>query len=196
MDDHRRNIALATVAVLAVAAAPHAAEAHLYGAYGAGFADGAAHPIGGIDHLLAMVAVGLWAAQIGGRALVALPAAFLAFMALGGVAGAGAPHLVELAVAGSVLALGAIVALAARPAIAAGMAVVGAFALFHGLAHGAELSQAMNPWAYALGFLIATAALHALGVGLGRVAASRAAESLRWGGGAIAAAGAVLVFVA
>ena len=194
----RRSIA-ARAAALALAGAvyaiPEAADAHTYGAHGAGFTAGIGHPFGGLDHVLAMVAVGLWAAQIGGRALVVLPAAFVAVMALGGVVGAatGAPAIVELGIAGSVMVLGLLVARAAKPSAAIGMAIVATFAVFHGLAHGVELPQAASPWTYALGFVVATAALHAVGVGLGRVMESWAVVTLRWGGGAIAAVGAVLL---
>src|SRR5258708_32508773 len=106
--------------VVAVAAGSDAA-AHTFGAHGAGFAQGIAHPLGGIDHFLAMVAVGLWAAQLGGRALWAVPGAFVAMMAVGGVAGMlGAPlPLVEPGIAGSPVVLGILVPPADRPPAAA-----------------------------------------------------------------------------
>src|SRR5258708_21754085 len=122
--------------VVAVAAGSDAA-AHTFGAHGAGFAQGIAHPLGGIDHLLAMVAVGLWAAQLGGRALWAVPAAFVAMMAVGGVAGmlGAALPLVEFGISGSLVVLGVLVALAARLPVAVSAVLVGLLALFHGHAH-------------------------------------------------------------
>jgi len=161
-----------------------------------GFLAGATHPILGLDHVLAMVAVGLWAAMAGGRSVWLVPAAFLVAMAAGGalgVAGFGLPA-VETGIVLSVVALGALVAAKATLPAAAGMAVVGAFALFHGHAHGAEMPIADDGLAYGLGFLVATAALHGLGVGLGALAGRLSQERLlRTGGGAIAAAGLVLL---
>lgn len=197
MKRNRIGAALAVLPAFAIAlvAGAGGAEAHIHGAHGAGLVDGVAHPFGGFDHLLAMVAVGLWAAQIGGRALWRLPAAFVAVMAMGGFAGAawGSLPMVEIGIAGSVLALGLFIALATRPSLALGVAIVGGFALFHGGAHGSELSQTASPWAYALGFIAATSALHVLGIGLGRLMKSRVAGALRWSGGAIAAAGMLLL---
>lgn len=197
MKRNRIGAALAALPAFAIVlvAGAGGAEAHIHGAHGAGLVDGVAHPFGGFDHLLAMVAVGLWAAQIGGRALWRLPAAFVAVMAMGGFAGAawGSLPMVEIGIAGSVLALGLFIALATRPSLALGVAIVGGFALFHGGAHGSELSQTASPWAYALGFIAATSALHVLGIGLGRLMKSRVAGALRWSGGAIAAAGLLLL---
>jgi urease accessory protein len=184
---------LAGAAVLVLAAG--GAEAHEFGAHGAGFAQGLAHPFGGLDHLLAMLAVGLWAAQLGGRALWAVPVAFLAAMALGGVAGAAGLPLprVELGIAGSLVGIGALVLTAARlpPALAA--ALVGLFALFHGHAHGTELPQAASALSYGLGFLAATALLHGAGITAARLAGSGAAALVRLGGAGVAAAGLVLL---
>lgn len=172
------------------------AEAHVYGAWGAGLGEGFLHPVGGLDHVLAAVAVGLWAAQAGGRALWALPAAFLAMVAAGALAGGQGMSLpgAEAGVALSVVALGAAVAWVARWPVAAGAGLAGFFAFFHGHAHGAELPQAAAPLLYATGILIATAALHGLGVAMGRLAFSRAwgVKLLRGAGAAVAAAGAVL----
>ncbi len=197
MKRNRIGAALAALPAFAGAllAGAGGAEAHIYGAYGAGLVDGVVHPFGGFDHLVAMVAVGLWAAQLGGRALWRLPAAFVAVMAMGGLGGGavGSLPIVEIGIAGSVLALGLFIALAARPPLALGMAIVGAFALFHGVAHGSELAQTASPWAYALGFIAATTTLHVLGIGLGRLMESRVAGALRWSGGAIAAAGVLLL---
>jgi urease accessory protein len=172
-----------------------AAEAHTIGAHGAAFAQGLAHPFGGIDHLLAMVAVGLWSAQLGGRALWAVPAAFVAVMALGGLLGmAGAPLPAELGVAASLLALGLLVAFAARLPVAGAAALVGAFALFHGHAHGTELPAAASALGYGAGFVLATALLHLLGIGAGLALWRGGSRGwLRAGGAAIAAAGLLIV---
>ncbi len=161
-----------------------------------GFLSGVSHPLFGADHLLAMVAVGLWAGLLGGGARWRIPASFVAVMLAGGALAlgfAGLP-LVELMIVGSVVALGALVALNVRVATAAGMAVVAAFALFHGYAHGLEMPATAAGLAYFSGFALATAALHALGLGIG-VLAGRLdrAVAVRAAGGAIAAAGVLMV---
>lgn len=127
------------------------------------------HPVSGLDHVLAMIAVGLLAAQLGGRALWLVPGAFVAVMAAAaafGVAGVTAPRA-ELGIAASVLVLGAVVAL--RVGLPTWLAVltVGVFAIFHGVAHGAEMPSTMSGLAYGAGFLAATAFLHAIGIGAG-----------------------------
>lgn len=157
----------------------------------AGFASGLAHPFLGLDHLLAMIAVGLWAAQQGGRALWAVPAAFVGAMLLGGLVAwsGGALPLVEGAIALSVLVLGLLIATRQAWAIPLGMAVAAAFALFHGYAHGLEMPQAASPLLYALGFVIATVTLHALGI-TGHLAGRRAVQ---WAGAGIAATGLALI---
>lgn len=194
----RRASLLATLAALAAGAAVPAA-AHTLGAHGAGLASGLSHPVGGLDHLLAMVTVGLWAAQHGGRAMVAVPAAFMGSMVLGGalgMAGVGLPG-VELAILASVMVLGAVVALKLRLPVGAGMAIVGAFAVFHGHAHGAEMPDAASPALYAVGFLLATGVLHAVGVAAALVAGKALSGAgdkvIRVGGAAIAASGAILM---
>lgn len=182
------------LAVAAMALVP-AAQAHTFGVQGAGFAAGLSHPFLGLDHLLAMLAVGLWAAQLGGRALLRVPLAFMTLMALGCALALGGLALpaVETGIAVSVLVLGLLIALAARFPLAAGMLLAGAFALFHGHAHGQELPQAASAFLYSTGFLLATGVLHAAGAGLG-ILFSRglAANGVRVMGGGIAAAGLVL----
>lgn len=182
------------LAVAAMALAP-AAQAHTFGAQGAGFAAGLSHPFVGLDHLLAMLAVGLWAVQLGGRAIWRVPLTFMAMMALGCALALGGLALpaVETGIAVSVLVLGLLIALAARFPLAAGMLLAGAFALFHGHAHGQELPQAASAFLYSTGFLLATGVLHAAGAGLG-ILFSRgvAANWVRVMGGGIAAAGLVL----
>lgn len=134
-----------------------------------GFWHGFSHPLTGLDHILAMVMVGVFAFQLGGRAVWAVPAAFVGVMAVGGALGvAGIPlPFVELGIALSVIVLGAVVALNLRAPVAAAMALVGFFALFHGHAHGAEMPESAGGLAYGLGFMLATALLHAAGVGAG-----------------------------
>jgi len=156
---------------------------------GAGFA----HPFLGLDHLLAMVAVGLWAAQLGGRAVWALPFAFVSALLAGaclGIAGVGLPAHEPL-IAASVLTLGLLVALRVRMTTAAAALPVALFALAHGFAHGAELPANASATGYVLGFTLATATLHAGGVTTGLWLRARAA-ALRAAGVPIAATGCVL----
>ena len=161
----RSKFGILAAAAFAFAAAPAAAHTgHGFDGFAAGFA----HPFGGIDHLLAMIAVGAWAAQQGARAVWALPAAFVGVMALGGIIGFSGLALAgtESVIVASVLVLGAVVAAAARLPLAVAAPLVGAFALFHGIAHGAELPAAANAPAYAAGFVAATAVLNAAGIAL------------------------------
>lgn len=162
---------------------------------------GLLHPILGIDHLLAMVTVGLLSAQMGGRAIWTVPATFVSVMALGGVLGIlGLPlPFVEYGIALSVVVLG--IALLARKKISVplAMVLVGLFALFHGHAHGTELPElsetALDVFAYVFGFLVATAGLHLIGALTGQMAVNtpRGASVLRYSGALIAAAGVYLV---
>ena len=175
------------------------ALAHLDpGAHGS-FAAGFTHPLFGIDHILAMVAVGLWAAMLGGRAIWAVPAAFVSVMAIGfllSTTGMALPF-VEPAILASVVALGLLIALAVPVPLAAGMAIVGFFALFHGHAHGGEIGEA-TATGYAAGFAIATALLHAAGVAAGLLLAASAKVdagrfATRMAGGATALCGLWLI---
>ncbi len=187
---------IAAIAGLALMSGAGAAEAHVFGAGGAGFGQGLAHPFMGLDHLLAMIAVGLWASQIGGRAILALPLAFPAAMAAGALLGGYDVPVpgVELGVAISVVALGAAVAFGLRPPLVASAALVAVFALLHGYAHGKELPEAASPVAYGVGFLIATIILHAIGVGAGLLLQRPFGPiAARVAGSGIAAAGVVLV---
>ena len=176
------------------------AQAHTFGATGGGLAQGFAHPFLGLDHLLAMLAVGLWAAQLGGRARWAVPATFVAMMAVGGMlalAGVALPR-VEAGIAVSLLVLGLLIATAARLPTWVGATVVGTFALFHGHAHGSELPMQASEAAYGIGILAASALLHAVGLSLawmaqrGGVVAQR---GLRVTGVAIAAGGLLMLGV-
>ena len=173
------------------------AQAHQIGADHAGFAAGIAHPFGGLDHLLAMLALGIWAALIGGRAALALPLAFPAAMIAGGIIGAAGIGLpfVEAGIALSVVALGGLVALGARPPLSAALALVAVFAGLHGHAHGTELPEAASPLAYGLGVVLATLALHAIGFGAGKMAlAARQPAFIKAGGVGVSLAGLILLF--
>ena len=170
-----------------------AAIAHT-GIQSEGIATGLIHPFLGLDHLLAMVAVGVWAVQLGGRYLLIVPAVFVVSMAAGAIVGAlgvAVPH-VESAVALSVLVLGLLVALSVRAAWYWAVSLVAVFALFHGHAHGTEIPAFSQPWQYFLGFLIATALLHALGVAAA-IILKRRPVILRVGGAAMSLLGAWLV---
>ncbi len=148
---------------------PTAAFAHTGIGPTIGFGHGFLHPLTGLDHVLAMTAVGMFAWQLGGRALWLVPATFVVVMALGGalgVAGVSLPF-VEVGIALSVVVLGAIVALGIRAPVAVAMGIVGLFAIFHGHAHGAEMPENAGGLAYGLGFMLATAALHGVGIGAG-----------------------------
>ncbi len=136
---------------------------------------GLMHPVGGWDHLLAMVAVGLWAATFSGKARWLIPTTFIGVMAAGFVLGINGIHIpmTEQSIAASVLILGLAAAWVKKMPTAAAMILVGVFALFHGLAHGAEMG-AHGALGYALGFVLATAALHAAGFGLGCVSVKHA----------------------
>lgn len=157
---------LLSIAILAAATAP--AFAHLDPTEHGSLMAGISHPLFGLDHILAMVAVGLWAATLGRRAMLVVPAAFVGTMALGFAAAIfGMPlPFVEPVILASVIFIGVMVALA-LPIPAMGVAsVVAFFALFHGHAHGGELGEA-GAWQFAVGFIVATALLHAAGIGLG-----------------------------
>ena len=188
-----RRPALVTLATFA-ALLPTAAMAHTGVGAAGGFAHGFWHPITGLDHVLAMVLVGVLAWQLGGRALWLVPATFVLVMATGGVlavAGLALP-LVELGIALSVVVLGAAVALGVRPPVAVAMGIAGLFAIFHGHAHGAEMPGDASGLAYGMGFTIATTALHLGGLGLGYLvgaAGERYAVVVRSAGGLAAIAG-------
>lgn len=144
------------------------AFAHLDPLEHGSFATGFSHPLFGMDHVLAIVGVGLWAALLGGRALWAVPMAFVATMMIGfaaALAGAGLPF-VEPVIAASVVVLGLMALIALQVPTVVGMAMVGFFALFHGYAHGGELGDA-GAMPFMTGFALATALLHAVGVGFG-----------------------------
>jgi urease accessory protein len=155
------------LALAALAAGP--ASAHMGTGLPGGFVSGFKHPLSGFDHLLAMVSVGLWGAFLGRPLIIALPVIFPTVMSFGAVLGMAHTPMppVEIGIALSVLILGALIALAIRAPIWLACLIVGAFALFHGYAHGAELPSAADPVGYAVGFVLATGLLHVAGIGIG-----------------------------
>ena len=157
------------VVALAALALAQPAFAHEQVGVAGGLASGLLHPLSGMDHLIAMVAVGIWGAQLGAPAIWVLPITFPLVMAFGGVLGVlRIPLLMpEVAIALSALVLGAAVAMRLRLPFAAAAAVVAVFAVFHGNAHGAELPSSANPLAYGAGFVVATGLLHLCGILIG-----------------------------
>ena len=163
--------------------------AHESSGIAGGFISGFFHPINGWDHVIAMVAVGLWGAFLGNPAIWILPVVFPMVMALGGVLGIiGIPvPAVETGIALSAIVLGIMVAMAARPPIWVAATIVGVFAIFHGHAHGTELPNAAAPLAYSIGFVMATGLLHIGGIGFGFLSKWPAGKiAVKAGGGIIA----------
>jgi len=175
---------------LTVLLIPVLASAHVGDAGGTPFGTGLGHPVGGADHVLAMVAVGLWAAITRGRALWAMPLSFVGAMIAGGVAGGAGvtfPYMEPMILA-SIVLLGVAAALALRVPLLASLAGIAVFGVVHGVAHGAE---GPGGFAYAAGFVLSTAALHGVGIALGLGLRSNAARAL---GGGAALAGLGLAF--
>lgn len=167
------------------------AFAHTGGAIG-GLTSGLLHPITGLDHVVAMVAVGLWGGILGGKAIWQLPVIFPVLMAFAGALGAlGVPLPgIETGIAVSGIVLGLMVMLMVRPPLPVAAAIVGLFAMFHGHAHGTELPVAANPLTYALGFVIATGTLHLIGIAFGQLIKWPSGKiAVRAAGGVIALAG-------
>ena len=178
---------------------PSFAHAHVGAGEASGWMHGLSHPFGGLDHVCAMIAVGLWAAQMGGRAVWRVPLAFVCVMMPGGLLGMAAIPVPfsEAGIIMSLLGLGVLIAAAVRLPLPVSIAMVGVFAVFHGYAHGSEIPQSASGLGYAAGFAVATALLHLSGTGtalflkrLGR------ARLLRAAGGAVAVCGGYLWFVA
>ncbi len=187
----RSRCLAAVVVTVAGIALPGAALAHTGLGVG-GFASGFVHPFSGLDHLLAMFAVGLWAARLGGRATWLIPTTFVLTMVVAAASAVGGLPLplVEVGVAGSVVVLGAVIALDTRLPLASALPLVAALAIFHGYAHGAELPAAVSGVTYGLGFMLATAALHGWGIAGGLLANRLAGlRPVQAGGGAITLAG-------
>lgn len=172
---------------------PASAYAHVQQGEAAGFLTGFLHPISGLDHVLAMVAVGLWGAQLGAPAIWVLPVAFPLVMAMGGMLGLmGVPVPgIEYGIAASAMLLGAAVAFEVRPPIVMAAVLVGIFAVFHGHAHGTELPTGQSALLYSMGFVVATGCLHALGIGIGAVHCWSWGQKLLRTSGAMVAMGGV-----
>lgn len=174
---------------------PALAYAHSAAGAVSGFGAGFLHPITGVDHVLAMLAVGLWGAELEGKAIWMLPITFPLIMSLGAVAGIlGVPMIaVEIGITASVIVLGSVIALNFRPNAGVATAIVGCFAIFHGYAHGAELPHQTSAFEFCTGFVVATGMLHLCGIGVGLVThLPHGLKVLRSGGAAIATAGIVL----
>lgn len=191
-----RNLRAAGLALAGwLIAAP--ALAHTGTGLPGGFISGFLHPLGGFDHMLAMVSVGLWGAFLGRPLVIALPVIFPTVMALGGALGMANVPLpkVEDGIAVSVLVLGAVIAAAYRAPVWVACIIVGVFAIFHGYAHGRELPSAADPIGYSVGFVLATGLLHVAGIGLGLVNARPGGVAVTRGlGGLIALCGAYFLY--
>lgn len=191
--DLARRIACVLVTLLL----PSLAHAHVGMDHTQGFIHGFVHPLTGIDHIAAMVAVGLWAVQRGGRAIWFVPLTFVGVMSLSGFLGVleiPVP-VIETGIAASVFMLGVFLAAAVRLPMVASALIVGLFAVFHGYAHGAEMPETVSGLAYGIGFVMATVLLHCCGIGMGLMAGLLDRPRLvRCAGGATAALG-VYLFV-
>ncbi len=186
------------VATVALLAFPSPLAAHEGGA-AAGLLSGLLHPISGLDHVLAMLAVGIWGAQMGPPAIWVLPVTFPMVMAFGGMSGLlGLPVPgVEFGIGLSALLLGLMVAFERRPDLRAAAVLVGFFAIFHGYAHGAELPEGQSSILYSIGFVVSTGTLHACGIGVGLIHRwDRGKRALRIAGAGIAAGGAWFTWLA
>lgn len=164
---HIPTLAFSTLTAVVLSAQP--ALAHPLKGEAAGFVTGFVHPISGLDHVLAMLAVGLWGAELGAPAIWMLPVAFPMVMAIGGMLGLMGMRIpgTEYGIAASAILLGVAVVLEARPPIALAAALIGVFAICHGYAHGTELPPDESAVLYSVGFVIATGSLHAVGIGIG-----------------------------
>ena len=193
--DRQRRLRLVLLAMAMLA--PALANAHSETGNIGGFISGFLHPLTGLDHIAAMVAVGIWGAWLGAPAMWLLPVIFPLVMAFGGALGVlGVPLPgVEIAIALSGVVLGAMVALAIRPPLWVAAVLVGFFAIFHGHAHGRELPEAANAITYSVGFVTATGLLHLSGIALGLLVRWPWGRiAVRGCGGAIAATGLAFLF--
>lgn len=172
------------------------ALAHEQQGQAAGFVTGLLHPVSGLDHVLAMVAVGLWGAQLGAPAIWLLPVTFPLMMAFGGFLGLIGVLLagVEIGIAASAILLGAMVALQARPPVAVAGLLVAFFAVFHGHAHGTELPPGQSGLLYSLGFVVATGLLHAVGIAIGLIHRWSSGRLLLRGAGVVVTLAGVFFF--
>jgi urease accessory protein len=179
----------APLLLLLLAMMPSEAFAHIVKGEAIGFVSGFEHPISGLDHIIAMVAVGLWGAQLGAPAIWLLPVTFPMVMAFGGFLGLIGVPLPgsEIAIALSGVCLGTAVLTEFRPPLWVAAVLVGIFGLFHGYAHGAELPPGQNALLYSIGFILATGLLHATGITIGLI------HRWPWGQWALRGAGAVVM---
>lgn len=197
---HAAAISLTTtplVVLLLAGIAPSLARAHDGTPQTGGLLHGFAHPMGGLDHLCVMLAVGIWAAQRGGRATWLVPLTFLGVTAVGaslGMMGVSIPF-VDQGIVASVLVLGVLIAAAAQLPLRAGAILVGLFAIFHGHSHGVHMAATASGLAYGAGFMLATAMLHALGISTTLLVRRQGQMPLlRYAGGALAGWGMYLCF--
>lgn len=192
-----RGVPTLVLVLCALCAWPAFAHTGDAGGFSGGFLSGFLHPIFGWDHVIAMVAVGLWGAFLGAPAIWILPVVFPMVMAFGGALGIlGVPiPAVETGIAASAVVLGGLIALAVRAPLWMAAIIVGAFAIFHGHAHGTELPDAAAPLAYAIGFVLATGLIHLCGVAFGLLLGRPGGvAAVRTGGAAIAVAGVAFLF--
>lgn len=188
------SVARSALAVLALIAVPAAAWAHPgHSTTGDGLTAGLMHPLAGFDHLLAMIAVGIVGAQLGGRALWALPTMFVGTVVIGSLVGLSGPQrpVIEIGIAASVILLGVAVAWDRRGQLGLPLVLAGLFGFVHGHAHGSEMPTVDSTILYVAGFVTATAALHVVGVLIGLIGkrSLMGTSALRLSGGVIAAAG-------
>ncbi|MER8440676.1 HupE/UreJ family protein [Mesorhizobium sp. M1312] len=191
----RRKFARIAFAAIVLATACGPASSHIAVGSVGSFGAGLAHPLSGLDHVTVIVAVGLWAALKGGRALWAWPVAFLSLMLTGGALGiAGVPvPFVDPVILASIVALGLLIAAAVDLPVAAGAIIIGFFALFHGHAHGTEIPETAGGFVYLAGFALATALLHGAGICLGLLPGQRFRALVRLAGAATATAGLMMI---
>ncbi len=188
MTSRRLVFAIAAATLLALVASSVPVHAHVQTGEASGFLTGVGHPVSGLDHVVAMIAVGLWGVQLGAPALWLLPVTFPMMMALGGLVGLlGVPLPgLEVGIAASAVVLGLVVMFALRPPLAVAVALVAVFAIFHGHAHGTELPPGQSALLYSMGFVVATGCLHGVGIAIGVI------HRWRWGQTLLRAVGAVV----
>lgn len=183
--NYHRQLLLAITAFCALASP--VAQAHVQGDPAAGFVTGLGHPWSGLDHILVMIAVGVWGAQLGRPAVWLLPVAFPMMMAFGGFIGLlGLPFpSVEVGISLSAIVIGFMVLTEARASMKLIVALVGFFALFHGYAHGTELPEGQNGLIYSLGFVVGTGLLHCVGIALGLLHRFKSGQLILRGAGSV-----------
>ncbi len=185
----REDGARSAIVVFFALLKPASVLAHTLGGEAVGFWTGADHPVSGLDHVVAMIAVGLWGAQLGSPALWLLPVTFPMIMAFGGMLGLAGVSIpgVEIGIAASAIALGVLVLREVKPELWVAALIVGFFAVFHGHAHGTELPEGENGLYYSIGFVVATGCLHGVGIALGTIHTWSAGKLIIRGAGALVA---------